>query len=121
MTFNYIYLYTCIYAMFRWLGNQNYWVSNFTTQLVTPLEFFQASICCWLHWRSSEVHISLQFFFNNGNTFEYPTKLGMTTWMTQEVSKWLGSMGCNLLINGVYWGYNQFTNHLLTLWDIQVK
>ncbi len=26
----------------------------------------------------------------------------------------------NLLINGVYWGYNPFTNHLLTSWDIQV-
>ena len=29
-------------------------------------------------------------------------------------------MGYNLLINGVYWGYNQFTNHLLTSRDIQV-
>ena len=29
-------------------------------------------------------------------------------------------MGYNLPINGVYWGYNPFTNHLLTLWDIQV-
>ena len=29
-------------------------------------------------------------------------------------------MGCNLLINGVNWGYNPFTNHLLTSWDIQV-
>ena len=26
----------------------------------------------------------------------------------------------NLLINGVYWGYNPLTNHLLTSWDIQV-
>ena len=26
----------------------------------------------------------------------------------------------NLLINGVYWGYNPFTNLLLTSWDIQV-
>ena len=26
----------------------------------------------------------------------------------------------NLLVNGVYWGYNPFTNHLLTSWDIQV-
>ena len=33
----------------------------------------------------------------------------------------LGSMGYNLLINGVYWGYNPLTNHLLTSWDIQVK
>ena len=32
----------------------------------------------------------------------------------------LGSMAYNLLINGVYWGYNPFTNHLLTSWDIQV-
>ena len=29
-------------------------------------------------------------------------------------------MGYNLLINWVYWGYNPFTNHLLTSWDIQV-
>ena len=31
-------------------------------------------------------------------------------------------MGCNLLMNGVNWGYNPFTNHLLVLtsWDIQV-
>ena len=40
--------------------------------------------------------------------------------MSQEVGKWLGSMGYNLLINGVYWGYNPFTNHLLTSRDIQV-
>ena len=29
-------------------------------------------------------------------------------------------MGYNLPINGIYWGYNPFTNHLLTSWDIQV-
>ena len=29
-------------------------------------------------------------------------------------------MGYNPLINGVYWGYNLFTNLLLTSWDIQV-
>ena len=29
-------------------------------------------------------------------------------------------MACNLLINGVYWGYNPLTNLLLTSWDIQV-
>ena len=29
-------------------------------------------------------------------------------------------MGYNLLINGVYWGYNPLTNHLVTSWDIQV-
>ena len=30
-------------------------------------------------------------------------------------------MGYNLFINGVYWGYNPLTNHLLTSWDIQVE
>ena len=30
-------------------------------------------------------------------------------------------MGYNLLINGVYWGYNPLTNHLLICWDIQVE
>ena len=29
-------------------------------------------------------------------------------------------MGYNLPINGVYWGYIPFANHLLTSWDIQV-
>ena len=41
--------------------------------------------------------------------------------MSQEVSKWLlRIIGYNLRINGVYWGYNLVTNHLLTSWDIQV-
>ena len=39
--------------------------------------------------------------------------------MFQEVSKWLG-MAYNLLIDGVYWGYNPLTNLLLTSWDILV-
>ena len=26
----------------------------------------------------------------------------------------------HLLLHGVYWGYNPFTNHLLTSWDIQM-
>ena len=30
-------------------------------------------------------------------------------------------MGHNLLINGIYWGYNPFTNHLLSSRDIQVS
>ena len=29
-------------------------------------------------------------------------------------------MGCNLLTNGLYWGYNPVTINLLTSWDIQV-
>ena len=29
-------------------------------------------------------------------------------------------MGYNLLTTGIYWGYNPFTNHLLTSWNIQV-
>ena len=29
-------------------------------------------------------------------------------------------MGYNLLINGVYWGYNPLTDLFLTSWDIQV-
>ena len=29
-------------------------------------------------------------------------------------------MGCNLLINGIYWGYNPLTNQLLISGDIQV-
>ena len=30
-------------------------------------------------------------------------------------------MGYNLLINGIHWGHNPFTNHLLTSWNIQVQ
>ena len=30
-------------------------------------------------------------------------------------------MAYNLLMNGVYWGYNPFTNLLPTSWDIQVN
>ena len=43
------------------------------------------------------------------------------TWMSQKsaemVWKWVRTY--NLLLNAVYWGYNPFTNHLLTFWDIQ--
>ena len=42
------------------------------------------------------------------------------TWMSQEVSKWLGSVGYNPNIPHLKAGYNPFTNHLLTSWDIQV-
>ena len=38
--------------------------------------------------------------------------------MSHEISKWL--VGYNLLILGIYWAYNPFTNLLLTSWDIQV-
>ena len=37
-----------------------------------------------------------------------------------KVSRWLVNGLFHLLINGVYWGCNPFTNHLLTSWDIQV-
>ena len=42
-----------------------------------------------------------------------------STCMSQEVSKCLAN-GLKPTTNGVYWGYNPFTNHLLTSWDIQV-
>ena len=42
------------------------------------------------------------------------------TWMSQEVSSWLvNGLYYILLINVVYWGYNPFTIHLPTSWDIQ--
>ena len=41
-----------------------------------------------------------------GNSFSNKGRMGCSTWMSQEVGKWLGSMGYNLLVNGVYWGYN---------------
>ena len=40
--------------------------------------------------------------------------------MSQKVSKWLVNGLFHLLINGVYWGYNPPSNHILTSWDIQV-
>ena len=36
------------------------------------------------------------------------------------VSKWVIVITYNQLLNGVYWGYDPLTNHLLTSWDIQV-
>ena len=42
----------------------------------------------------------------------------LSTWMSQEVSKWLVNVLFHLPINGVYWGYNPLTNLLLTSWDI---
>ena len=40
--------------------------------------------------------------------------------MSWDGSKWLGLWLFHLLIHGRYWGYNPFTNHLLTSWNIQV-
>ena len=48
-----------------------------------------------------------------------PSRLEVYGCPSKLYSKWLGSMGYNLLINRVYWGYNPVTNHLLTSWDIQ--
>ena len=39
--------------------------------------------------------------------------------MSQEVSKWLGSVGYNPNIPHLKVGYKPFTNHLLTSCDIQ--
>ena len=44
-----------------------------------------------------------------------------TTWMSRWKLGWMVSkMGYNLLINGVYWGYNPLTNLLVTSRDIHV-
>ena len=37
----------------------------------------------------------------------------------RKIGKWLVNGLFHLLINGIYWGYNPFTDHLLTSWDIQ--
>ena len=42
------------------------------------------------------------------------------TRMSQEVSKWFVNGLFHLLINGVYWGYNPLTNHLVNFWYILV-
>ena len=49
----------------------------------------------------------------------------------KPLSPWKGSLNhpkkvtkncqVNLLINGIYWCYKPFTNHLLTSWDIQAN
>ena len=39
---------------------------------------------------------------------------GCTTWMSQEISKWLVNGLFHLLKDGVYWGYNPLTNHIST-------
>ena len=47
------------------------------------------------------------------NGTQMQTKRETAAWMSQEVSKWLGSMGYNLLINGVFLGV---ITHLLTIY-----
>ncbi len=37
-----------------------------------------------------------------------------------SLDQWLGSMGYNLHINGIDWGYSPLPHLLLTSWDIQV-
>ena len=56
--------------------------------------------------------------FGNPNLNLQVETLG--AWMSQEVSKCLVNGLFHLLINGVYWGYNPLTNHLLNSWYIQV-
>ena len=51
--------------------------------------------------------------------FGWKRLLGCPRKLGSMVSKW-GINGYNLLVNGVYWGYNTLTNLLLTSWDIQV-
>ena len=43
-----------------------------------------------------------------------PRKIG------SMASKWVVNVVTYLYINGVNWGYNPLTNHLLTSWDILV-
>ncbi len=46
--------------------------------------------------------------------FRYVQSPNPSTWMSQEFSKWLGSVGYNPNIPHLKVGYNPFTNHLLT-------
>ena len=66
-------------------------------------------------------------FATSKTTKSNPNKLNSqnaqnSTWMSQEVSKWLVNGLFHLLINVVYWGYSPL---ILTIdpnfrWDIQV-
>ncbi len=47
---------------------------------------------------------------------EAAKKFKLPTWMSQEVSKRLGSVGYNPNISHLQVGYNPFTNHLQTSW-----
>ena len=91
--------------------------------------FFHSKIvskCCFLHHVGSRWWFQIFYIFtptwNNDPIWLYnifqiglvqpPTRFDvLATWMSQKVSKWLGSVGYNLPINGVYWGYNPLTNH----------
>ena len=55
-----------------------------------------------------------------GTVWEADYAKGITLLGCQEVSKRLGSVGNNPNIPHSWVGYNPFTNHLLTSWDIQV-
>ena len=50
-------------------------------------------------------HLGSRYIINSAHKWDIS---GSSTWMSQEVSKWLGK------------GFNPLTNHLLTSWDIQV-
>ena len=62
-----------------------------------------------------EDHLSLVSVFSN-HTYIVSPLLGCPR---KLVHGWW--VGYNLPINGIYWGYNPFANHLLTSWDIQVS
>ena len=63
---------------------------------------------------STFLHLSFLSSFLYSISDKYP----MLGCPRKLVNGW--EVGYNLLVNGVYWGYNPFTNHLLTSWDIQV-
>ena len=63
---------------------------------------------------------NLDFHFSSFQKPQFRSFFGTCLDVQLEVSKWLGSVGYNLLINGVYWGYNPLIlTNLLTSWDIQ--
>ena len=62
-------------------------------------------------------HLSLEFDHYLPLELQF---LVQSTWMSQEASKWSGSVDYDPSISHLYVGYNPFTNHLLTSWHIQV-
>ena len=62
----------------------------------------------WNHLKMYFHSYAIQAIWKRKNTYlkDLRSPWLWTTWMSQEVSKWLENGLFHLLINGIYWGYN---------------
>ena len=131
---------------FKWIQiSKHLWVFHHY-QLETPLNQQQVqrqkpscSVClgfslCWYGhelWIIKEPCLNALPYVHGTSTASVAASEGSTAG-SLEASWGTAMLGCprklvnglkvgdDLLINGIYWGYNPLSNHLLTSWDIQV-